>query len=160
MGRNPHLKDGWPSKQDGAIADQAMTETETTKFAQRSYPSLSGGEQSRVTMARVLAQEAPILLLDEPTSSLDVRHQEQIMRTARRLASAGACVLVILHDLNLAAAYADRLAVLHQGLLVACGAPSEVLQADLLSHVFDCEIEVIAHAERVWVAPRRMRDVP
>jgi iron complex transport system ATP-binding protein len=108
-------------------------------------------------MARVLTQEAPILLLDEPTSSLDVRHQEQIMATARRLASTGACVLVILHDLNLATAYADRIAVLQQGSLAAIGTPREVLRAELLSQVFECALEVIDHAGRLWVAPLRDR---
>jgi iron complex transport system ATP-binding protein len=156
MGRNPHLKDGWPGKEDERIADRAMQITETTPFAARSFPSLSGGEQARITLARVLAQEAPLLLLDEPTSSLDVRHQEQVMVTARRLASAGACVLVILHDLNLASAYADRIAVLHKGSLVACGGPAAVLQPSLLGEVFECEFDVMScETDRPYVLPRR-----
>jgi iron complex transport system ATP-binding protein len=157
MGRNPHLKDGWPNKEDERIAEHAMEVTETTAFAQRKFPSLSGGEQSRVTLARVLAQEAPLLLLDEPTSSLDVRHQEQVMATARRLAAAGACVLVILHDLNLAAAYANRIAVLHKGSLVACDAPAAVLRPELLKEVFECEFDVLPiETDRPYVLPRRM----
>ena len=133
-----------------------MEVTETTPFAERSFPSLSGGEQSRVTLARVLAQEAPLLLLDEPTSSLDVRHQEQVMLTARRLAAAGACVLVILHDLNLAAAYADRIAVLHKGSLVACDAPAAVLRPQLLKEVFECDFDVVPiETNRPYVLPRR-----
>jgi iron complex transport system ATP-binding protein len=156
MGRNPHLKDGWPSKDDAHIAERAMEVTETTAFAPRSFPTLSGGEQSRVTLARVLAQEAPLLLLDEPTSSLDVRHQEQVMVTARRLAAAGACVLVILHDLNLASAYADRIAVLHDGALAACDVPAAVLRAELLREVFECEFDVMsAETDRPYVLPRR-----
>ena len=87
MGRNPHIKDGWPSHEDGEIADRALRAPRCPSFAQRSYPSLSGGEQSRVTLSRVLAQEATLLLLDEPTSSLDVRSQEMVMTVARELAS-------------------------------------------------------------------------
>jgi iron complex transport system ATP-binding protein len=156
MGRNPHLKDGWPNKDDEQIAQRAMEHTETTSFAPRKFPSLSGGEQARVTLARVLAQEAPLLLLDEPTSSLDVRHQEQVMATARRLAVAGACVLVILHDLNLAAAYAHRIAVLHQGSLVACDVPAAVLQPELLKEVFECDFDVLPiESDRPYVLPRR-----
>jgi iron complex transport system ATP-binding protein len=156
MGRNPHLKDGWPNKEDQRIAARAMELTETSPFAPRKFPSLSGGEQSRVTLARVLAQEAPLLLLDEPTSSLDVRHQEQVMVTARRLAAAGACVLVILHDLNLAAAYADRIAVLHKGSLVACDSPAAVLRPELLNEVFECEFDVLPiDTNRPYVIPRR-----
>jgi iron complex transport system ATP-binding protein len=156
MGRNPHLKDGWPNQDDQRIAQRAMEVTETVPFAARKFPSLSGGEQSRVTLARVLAQEAPLLLLDEPTSSLDVRHQEQVMVTARHLAASGACVLVILHDLNLAAAYADRIALMHRATLAACGVPSEVLKPELLKEVFECEFDVLPiETNRPYVLPRR-----
>jgi iron complex transport system ATP-binding protein len=156
MGRNPHLKDGWPNRDDERIAERAMQLTETAQFAARSFPSLSGGEQSRVTLARVLAQEAPLLLLDEPTSSVDVRHQEQVMVTARGLAAAGACVFVILHDLNLASAYGDRIAVLHNGVLVACDAPAAVLRPGLLSDVFECQFDVMSsETNRPYVLPRR-----
>ncbi|HLF80115.1 MAG TPA: heme ABC transporter ATP-binding protein [Dehalococcoidia bacterium] len=157
MGRNPHLRDGWPSREDREITERQMERTETTAFATRTFPSLSGGEQSRVTLARVLAQEAPILLLDEPTSSLDVKHQEMVMQVARELAVAGACVLVIIHDLNLAAAYSDRIALLQGGSLMACGAPDEVLREDLLSSVFECELTVLeGHGlDHPLVVPRR-----
>ena len=115
MGRSPHLRGTWASLEDEEIAERSMYLTETDRFASRVYTSLSGGEQARVNLARVLTQEAPILLLDEPTTSLDMRHQELIMRTARNLAGEGACVLAVLHDLNLAAAYSDRIAVLQDG---------------------------------------------
>jgi iron complex transport system ATP-binding protein len=157
MGRNPHLRDGWPDHEDREIVERQMERTQTTQFALRSFPSLSGGEQSRVTLARVLTQEAPVLLLDEPTSSLDVKHQEMVMQVARELAAAGACVLVIIHDLNLAAAYSDRIALLQGGSLAACGTPSEVLRQDLLSEVFECDLTVLeGHGlDHPLVVPRR-----
>ena len=157
MGRNPHIKDGWPTREDGEIADRALARTETSGFALRSYPSLSGGEQSRVTLSRVLAQEAPFLLLDEPTSSLDVRHQEMVMQVARELATGGACVVVIIHDLNLAAAHADRIAVMQHGGIAACGTPAEVIEETLLSRVFECRLRVHSSAElpHPYVVPER-----
>jgi iron complex transport system ATP-binding protein len=156
MGRSPHLRGTWASLEDEEIAERAMCVTETDGFAARVYTSLSGGEQSRVNLARVLAQEAPILLLDEPTSSLDLRHQELIMRTARNLAGEGACVLAVLHDLNLAAAYADRIAILRAGALVTTGTPEEVLDAGALSEAFDCPMEVICGpGGHRLVVPRR-----
>jgi iron complex transport system ATP-binding protein len=91
----------------------------------------------------VLAQETPVLLLDEPSSSLDVRHQEQVMAIARELASRGAGLLVILHDLNLASAYADTVALMHGGRLAAFGCPREVLREEILSEVFDCPLRVL-----------------
>ena len=126
-------------------------------FAERIYPSLSGGEQSRVNLSRVLAQETPILLLDEPTSSLDVRHQEMVMQLAGRLARDGACVLVIVHDLNLAAAYSDRIALLQRGRLVTIGSTCEVLRDDVLSDVFECPLRVLRDGEfrHPLIVPRR-----
>ena len=110
MGRHPHLTRHGETDHDEAIVRASMTRTETLPLAERAYPSLSGGEQGRVSLARVLAQEAPILLLDEPTAALDLRHQQAVLAIARGLAAEGATVLAVLHDLNLAAAYADRVA--------------------------------------------------
>jgi iron complex transport system ATP-binding protein len=156
LGRSPHLRGTWPGLDDEEIAERSMALTETERFAARIYTSLSGGEQSRVNLARVLTQEAPILLLDEPTSSLDLRHQELIMRTARQLAGEGACIVAVLHDLNLAAAYADRIAVLESGTLAISGTPDEVMDAELLSRAFDCPLDVIcAGGGPKMVVPRR-----
>ncbi|TCJ19993.1 heme ABC transporter ATP-binding protein [Rubrobacter taiwanensis] len=149
MGRAPHLgfgRDEGP--EDLAVARRCMEQTDTRHLEARSYPTLSGGEQRRVTLARVLAQEAPVMLLDEPTAALDIRHQELVMETARGLAAGGAAVLAVLHDLNLAAAHADRVAVLSGGELVALGRPAEVMTADLLSGVFDYPISVTEHPAR------------
>lgn len=150
MGRYPHSNGGGESIHDQAVINAALQRTETTLLADRAYPSLSGGEQGRVSLARVLAQEAPLLLLDEPTAALDLRHQQAVLRIARELAHRGAAVLTILHDLNLAAAYADRVALLAGGRLVAADTPWTVLTAVQLSSVFDCPITVVPHPAGNW----------
>lgn len=135
-------------ERDEEVIASAMQRTETDTLAARTFPTLSGGEQARVTLARVLSQEAPILLLDEPTAALDLSHQQMVMEIARELAAAGSTVLAILHDLNLAAAYADRLAILHHGRLSAFAEPWEALDPNLLSEVFECPIAVARHPMR------------
>jgi iron complex transport system ATP-binding protein len=131
-----------------AAVDASLARTDASALAGRTYPTLSGGEQQRVTLARVLAQEAPLLLLDEPTNSLDLRHQELVLQTARSAAADGAAVLAVLHDLNLAAAYADRVALLSGGRLAACGPPWEVFTEALLSEIFQHPIAVCRHPLR------------
>jgi iron complex transport system ATP-binding protein len=149
MGRSPHLGfTGSERDHDHAVVDRAMDQTETTALAARAYPTLSGGEQQRVSLARVLAQEAPILLLDEPTASLDIHHQEMVMEVARAIAGQGATVLAVLHDLNLAAATADRIAMLCRGRLAAHGSPRDVFQEALLSAVFEHPMAVMDHPVR------------
>lgn len=147
MGRGARTGRLERERDDEVIAD-AMERTETNTLANRTYPTLSGGEQARVTLARVLSQEAPILLLDEPTAALDLSHQQMVMEIARELAASGGAVLAILHDLNLAAAYADKLAILHHGRLVASDEPWKALDPALLSEVFDCPIAVARHPMR------------
>ena len=147
MGRSPHLHGGERDR-DIEVAQACMARTDSLDLAGRAYPTLSTGEQQRVTLARVLAQETPILLLDEPTASLDIRHQEMVMQIARETAAAGGAVLVVLHDLNLAAAYADRVAVLSRSRLAACGTPWEVFSEALLSAVFEHPVTVIRHPLR------------
>lgn len=148
MGRHPHLGLGGESAEDEAIVEASLARTETLPLAERAYPSLSGGEQARVSLARVLAQAAPILLLDEPTAALDLRHQQAVLRIARDLAAEGAAVLAVLHDLNLAAAYADRIALLSGGRLVAEGTPWQALTAERLSAVFGHPVAVVPHPRR------------
>jgi iron complex transport system ATP-binding protein len=145
MGRTPHARDG---RADLEVALAWMTRTDTDHLAPRTFPSLSVGEQQRVTLARVLAQATPVLLLDEPTAALDIRHQELVMALAREAAAAGAAVLAVLHDLNMAAAYADRIAVLSGGRLVAEGDPWQVLTEPLLTTVFEHPIAVTRHPAR------------
>jgi iron complex transport system ATP-binding protein len=160
MGRSPHSHGGrGDSAADHAIARAALARTDALELAPRVFQSLSGGEQQRVTLARVLAQQPSILLLDEPTNALDIRHQELVMAIAREEAAAGAAVLAILHDLNLAAAHADRIAVMHHGRIVARGTPAEVLTEALLSDVFEHPLRVAAHPLAVGplILPQRGR---
>jgi iron complex transport system ATP-binding protein len=144
MGRAPRLRGG-ETAADWAVVEACLARTDSLALAERSYLTLSGGEQQRVTLARVLAQETPILLLDEPTASLDLRHQELVMGVAREAAAGGAAVLAVLHDLNLAAAHADRVAVLSRGRLAALGPPREVFTEGLLGEVFEYPVVVLPH---------------
>lgn len=145
MGRHPHLDRGGETITDLEVSRQALERTEMHTFVERIFPTLSGGEQTRVNLARVLAQTTPMLLLDEPTAALDLRHQHATMQIAREIATAGGAVLAIVHDLNLAAAYADRIGILHAGRLVALGTPGDVFQDDLLADVYNVPIRVEAH---------------
>lgn len=146
MGRSP--LPAFRRRHDAEAVSQAMATTESGHLAERRYPTLSGGEQMRVSLARVLAQESPLLLLDEPTASLDVRHQHLVMEVARAFGAHGATVICILHDLNLALAYADRVAVLAQGQLVGCGTPWDIADGDLLENAFACPMTVLDHPFR------------
>lgn len=156
MGRAPWAGTDAEDADEDAIA-RALTAAGMAGFTHRRYPTLSGGEQARASFARVLAQDASVLLLDEPTAALDLRHQEQLMRTARDCADGGAAVLAVLHDLQLAAAYADEIAVLHAGRLVERGEPAAVLTEPLLEEVYQLPIEVYRHpvTGAVMVGPRR-----
>ncbi|WP_435272184.1 heme ABC transporter ATP-binding protein [Streptomyces parvulus] len=156
MGRAPWAGGEREAEDDAAVAE-AMARTEVAGFAGRPFSALSGGERARVALARVLAQRAPLLLLDEPTAALDLRHQELVLRLCRERARAGDAVVVVLHDLALAAAYADRVAVLRAGRIAAEGAPAEVFDEDLLSEVYDQPVEVLPHPRTgaLLVVPRR-----
>lgn len=148
MGRHPHVS-RWrsPAESDYALAEHAMESTQVLHLAERIYPTLSGGEQRRVSLARVLAQDTPVVLLDEPTSALDIGHQQLVMTLCRRLADDGRAVLAVLHDLNLAGAFADRVMVMSEGEVVASGAPDDVLCPDLLSTVFNQPVIVMPHPQ-------------
>jgi iron complex transport system ATP-binding protein len=140
-----------------------MAAVNLSAFAERLYPTLSGGERQRVQFARVLAQlwEAPAsggryLLLDEPTASLDLAHQHQLLATAQGLARQGVGVLVVLHDLNLAAQYSDQMIVLKAGQRLATGTPHEVLTPDVIQHAFAVSVLVMPHPQLSYplVLPR------
>ncbi|MFD9006891.1 heme ABC transporter ATP-binding protein [Streptomyces sp. NPDC059582] len=158
MGRAPHTASRAAShaEDDLAVAG-AMAATEVAAFAVRPFSALSGGERARVALARVLAQAAPLLLLDEPTAALDLRHQELVLRLCRERAHAGDAVVVVLHDLGLAAAYAHRVAILCAGRVAADGPPAEVFSEDLLSRVYDQPLEVLPHPRTgaLLVTPER-----
>ena len=125
-----------------SLAEQALAETEALAFADRPYTVLSGGERQRVQLARVLAQcdadpdNLPFLLLDEPIAGLDLAHQHTALASARRRADRGLGVLAVLHDLNMAARYADRVAIMEQGRVTALGRADAVLDPARLSTVF------------------------
>ncbi len=148
-----------PAARRDEIVAAAMTHAGVEHLAKRLYPGLSGGERQRVQFARVLAQiwQAPspteqaeqprLLLLDEPTSALDLKYQHQLLTMARALASRNTAVLVVLHDLNLAARYADWLVMLERGKLMADGTPAEVLTPELIARLYDYPAQVIHHPE-------------
>ncbi|MFQ3562866.1 heme ABC transporter ATP-binding protein [Streptomyces gramineus] len=155
MGRAPHVT-ATPLEDGRAVAD-AMAATEVTDFAARPFSALSGGERARVALARVLAQRAPLLLLDEPTAALDLKHQELVLRLCRERARHGEAVVVVLHDLALAAAYAHRVVILRSGRVAADGPPAEVFEDGLLSEVYGHPVEVFPHPRTgaVVVGPKR-----
>lgn len=145
LGRIPH-EASWqsqPSPEDAAIVDGALAETGMTSFSTRHFNTLSGGEQQRVHLARALAQEPRLLLLDEPTSHLDISGQLQLLALLRRKAASGMTVLLALHDLNLAARFCDHLVVLSNGHLAAEGSPANVLTPALLSAVYGVKARLI-----------------
>lgn len=144
MGRHPWA--GTDAADDDELAiEAALAATDVTHLAARTVPSLSGGERARVALARIVAQRTPVLLLDEPTAALDLKHQEDVLRLARTHAAAGATVVVVLHDLNLAAAYADDVTLLRLGRVVATGAPAEVLTAERIEAVYGQPVDVVPH---------------
>jgi iron complex transport system ATP-binding protein len=150
MGRLPHASG---RVRDAEIVAEALKAADALHLAGRSYLALSGGERQRVHLARVLAQlwpgaEGQTLLLDEPTSMLDPLHQHTILQAVRDFAERGAAVLVILHDLNLAARYCDQLLLLQQGLPHAYGPPAEVLTAEALAAVYGLQVLIHRHPER------------
>ncbi|WP_069166621.1 heme ABC transporter ATP-binding protein [Nocardia altamirensis] len=144
MGRSPWLRTERRALDDERIA-AAMAAADVEHLATRSFPTLSGGERARVALARVLAQDTGTLLLDEPTAALDLGHQEAVLRLATARAAAGAAVVVVLHDLGIAAAYSDRVAVLDAGRIAADGPPREVLTTALLTRVYQHPVEVLNH---------------
>jgi iron complex transport system ATP-binding protein len=154
MGRAP-----WARTREGrddvtAVTD-AMDATDIRHLATRRFTALSGGERARVALARVLAQSAGTVFLDEPTASLDLRHQEDVMRVARRLATEGRAVVVVVHDLSLASAYADRLALIAAGRLEAIGTPAEVLTEERIERVYGLPVELHLVGGRPVVVPTR-----
>lgn len=157
LGRAPHAGGG-ETAADLEIAQAALAAADALEFAGRRYPTLSGGEKARVQLARVLAQiwDCPVdspgfLLLDEPTAALDCAQQHRLLSLARDFArERNAGVFAILHDLNLAAQYADDLIALRGGLIVARGTPAEVLKASRVREIFDLSALILPHPSHGW----------
>jgi iron complex transport system ATP-binding protein len=145
LGRTPYIAPlGRESAHDLAIAEQRIRELDLVRFAGRELETLSGGERQRVFLARALAQDAPLLLLDEPTSALDIGHQQEVLELVDTLrAEHGLTVLATMHDLSIAGEYADRLALLAQGMVAAIGAPAQVLTEELLREHYRARVRVI-----------------
>jgi iron complex transport system ATP-binding protein len=139
MGRLPHR--GTP-EHDAAVVADALSRVDAAHLAHRGFLSLSGGERQRVLIARALAQQPKVLVLDEPTNHLDISHQLAVLALVRGL---GVTVLAVLHDLNLAAAYCDRLHVLDRGRVVRSGTPEDVLTPEVLREVFHVRAHVVRH---------------
>jgi iron complex transport system ATP-binding protein len=156
MGRSPWHRTPESDRDDEVVAS-AMALTDVDALAERVFPTLSGGERARTSFARVLAQETPVLLLDEPTAALDIRHQEALLAVARGAARAGSAVVVVLHDLSLAAAYADRVCLLDAGRVAADGTPAEVLTAERLGAVYEHPVSVTRIDGSLVVVPVRAR---
>jgi iron complex transport system ATP-binding protein len=138
LGRYPHgaTDPARLTAKDSEAVLRAMQATDVVEFAARRVTELSGGERSRVALARVLAVEAPVILADEPTASLDPRHQIDVMKNLRQAADGSALVIVVTHDLGLAARFADTVLVLSEGRLVSQGAPAEALSERVMAEVF------------------------
>lgn len=154
LGRMPH-SNGFESARDHEIVRECMQQAEVEHLKQRSFPTLSGGEKQRVQFARMLAQlwehieaETPCaLLLDEPLASLDMAHQHAMMQLVRRLSRKNVAVMMILHDLNLAAQYADEINLMKSGRSFALGSPREVFTPEIIHAAFDCPVHIMQHPQ-------------
>ncbi|QJC21356.1 heme ABC transporter ATP-binding protein [Arcanobacterium buesumense] len=142
-------------QKDNEIITQSLISTDVGGFETRDVTRLSGGEKARVTLARVLAQEAGVVFLDEPTAALDIAHQERTMKICRELADSGHAVIAVMHDLQLAGAHCDRIALMSQGSIAAYDSPDVVLNSELLSQVYDWPISVARVADgRLVILPQ------
>ena len=154
MGRNPHRR--WNSlKEDLRVAEEAMEMMDISHLAMRPFNELSAGQHQRVMLARGLAQEPEILLLDEPTANLDIRHQMDVIRLLKRLSvERGLVVVMISHDLNIASKYSDNIIMMSKGSIYAVGRPMEVITPENIKEVYDVDCEVIMSEGRPFMIIR------
>ena len=142
MGRTAHIDRLFDSPEDDAAVVDAMRLTESAEWGPRDFRTLSGGEKQRVVLASALAQTRGVLLLDEPTAFLDLRHQRDLYRLLRDICGQGTLAIAVTHDLNLAATYANRVVLLRDGCVAADGHPNEVLSAEVVQSVFGVDAVV------------------
>ncbi|MCS4489534.1 heme ABC transporter ATP-binding protein [Corynebacterium sp. ES2794-CONJ1] len=160
MGRRPWEGSEYEAR-DQAIIDAALSATDTSHLAGRDIATLSGGERARVALARVLAQQTPVIMLDEPTAALDIKHQEQVLGLVQAIArAAGVAVVVVLHDLNAAASYCDKIICLANGTIAAMGSVDDVYTAETLSTIYGWPIEVTHNNGVISVHPKRRCHTP
>jgi cobalamin transport system ATP-binding protein len=157
LGRVAHQGYGLaPGAEDVAVVEKIIEDLDLTAMAERRVDSLSGGERQRAVVARALTQQSPMLLLDEPTTSLDIGHQMEVLELVDRLRrEQNLTVLSTMHDLGLAGQFADRLVLLADGKLVADGTPDEVLTEKLLSDVYGVSVEIVEGRGGLTVVPQR-----
>ena len=156
LGRTPHLGYlGVEGRRDRQAVARALERLDLLPFAERGLGSLSGGELQRAVLARALAQEAVVLLLDEPTTSLDLGRQQQALELVDSLRGDGLTVLSTMHDLTLAGQYADRLVLLDRGTIVAEGAPRDVLSPETLASHYGANVRIVHDDGNVFVLPQR-----
>lgn len=149
LGRTPYLNFlGQTSAKDEAIARSALEQADVLHLIEKRMDQISGGEQQRVLLARTLAQDTPILLMDEPTTHLDLSHQIDLLKLISKHARENhLTVLVALHDLNLASMFADRIAIVQNGLLCVAGTPQETLTSQIINSVYNVPVHIVSHPE-------------
>jgi iron complex transport system ATP-binding protein len=149
LGRTPYLNFlGQTSAKDEAIARQALEQVDVLHLIEKRMNEISGGEQQRVLLARTLAQDTPILLMDEPTTHLDISHQIDLLKLITKQArEKSLTVLIALHDLNLASMFADRIAIVQNGLLCVAGTPQETLTSEIINSVYNVPVHVVSHPQ-------------
>lgn len=145
MGRYPWTRTPQAAR-SADLVEEALTQCDLQAVRDRPFSQLSGGQQARVSLARALAQQASILMLDEPTAALDIHHQERLLTILAERRQEGAAILIVVHDLSLAAAYADRVLVMKHGEIVAAGPTQDVMTAGLLTKIYD-------HPVITWIHP-------
>ncbi len=156
MARYPWNRTPANADDESAVAD-AMSRCDVTEFADRPFATLSGGERARVALARVLAQDTPVLLLDEPTAAMDPHFQETVMSLVSARVAEGSAVIAVVHDLGMAAAYSDTVTVLHRGTIVATGPPADTLTDELLGDTYGLPMtSTIVDGQQV-IMPRRTK---
>ena len=148
MGRNPHLSLlSWETASDVDIAIESLRMTDAEYLAERPVHQLSGGERQRVAIAMALAQQTPVILLDEPTASLDLAYQPTIMRLLQELAAEGRTMITAVHDLTLAGQFCDQVALVSDGRVTACGPPRSTLTSEAIREVYGADTLVLEHPE-------------